>query len=283
MLSQLERERHANVAKALTEALGALVAVDEARLIGMVQSKHSVTREWAVRLLAARGGAGRHADAMLSQLEREGDSDVAKALTEALGALDAVDEARLIGMVQSKNSVTREWAVRRLAAKGGAGRHAGALLSQLEREGDSDVAKALTEALGALEAVDEARLIGMVQSKSWVTREGAVRLLAARGSAGRHADALLSQLEREGDSDVAKALIEALGTLEAVDEARLIGMVQSKNWVTREGAVRRLAARGSAGRHADACSPSSSARGTPTLRRHSPRRLARSRRLTRRA
>ena len=121
-----------------------------------------------------------------------------RALTEALGALDAVDEARLIGMVQSTNWVTRERAVRLLAAKGGAGRHADALLSQLEREGRSDVAKALTEALGALDAVDEARLIGMVQSTNWVTREWAVRLLAAKGGAGRHADALLSQLEREG-------------------------------------------------------------------------------------
>ena len=241
LLSQLEREGHSDVAKALTEALGALEAIDEARLIGMVQSKNWVTRKWAVRRLAAKGGAGRHAGALLSQLEREGDSDVAKALTEALGALEAIDEARLIGMVQSKNWVTRKWAVRLLAAKGGAGRHAGALLSQLERERDSDVAKALTEALGALEAIDEARLIGMVQSKSSVTREGAVRLLAARGGAGRHADALLSQLEREGDSDVAKALTEALGALEAIDEARLIGMVQSKSSVTREGAVRLLA------------------------------------------
>ena len=236
MLSQLEREGDSDVAKALTEALGALDAVDEARLIGMVQSTNWVTREWAVRLLAAKGGAGRHADALLSQLEREGRSGVAKALTEALGALDAVDEARLIGMVQSTNWVTREWAVRLLAAKGGAGRHADALLSQLEREEDSDVTKALTEALGALDAVDEARLIGMVQSTNWVTREWAVRLLAAKGGAGRHADALLSDAllsqRARGRSGVAKALTEALGALDAVDEARLIGMVQSTHWVT---------------------------------------------------
>ena len=97
----------------------------------MVQSTNWVTREWAVRLLAAKGGAGRHADALLSQLEREEDSDVTKALTEALGALDAVDEARLIGMVQSTNWVTREWAVRRLADDGRVPNHFATLIHAL--------------------------------------------------------------------------------------------------------------------------------------------------------
>lgn len=101
----------------------------------IIQAEDPGRRARAVRAVSSLGFAAHLEELMLSQLEREEDSDVAKALTEALGALDEVDESRLIGMVQSRSWVTREWAVRLLAAKGGAGRHADALLSQLEREG----------------------------------------------------------------------------------------------------------------------------------------------------